>query len=416
MTGLLLAQTVWHKTEPTLSLPIDDSIPAVEDYSVITVLRSIDPDTQQLLWGITEHDTLRKGVLTGGIFTPETGLCSFSNRRDFSHWSIYYYHTGCAMDTTDRYALHLGPAIAHYLTDSVCRDTLLSARITMDEFVWFPRSLSRQESGAFITYLALKHGITLDEEASYVTPTGDTLWHSLYDNDYYHRVVGIGVDSLHGWFFGLSRTKEQAEMLLGCDSLRQGEYILIGDNDGEQSWTMQPDGRYRLERRWRLRLMGKTPVPVVLMWRPADALSDSTWLVITNADEQQIARLQPAGIVGDSLWQFPVILTDTLLTLQVETEGVAASRRNKAPRAGSNTSSDYELIAHYDQQGQISVEGLAADIAYDYYLYDSAGKLIRTLTDVVGSSALVGTLPTGVYLIEIIQHGHIIGDIRVIVK
>ena len=408
----LSAQTLWYQTDSLRTVSRTDSIPATEEYTVMTVVRSLDTDTSQLLWGIMADDTLSRGVLTDGIFTRSAGPLTFSNKRDFSRWSIYYYHTGCRMDTSKRHTLHIGPSVAYYTKDTIPHRDTLPATIAMEEFLWFPYTLPRLERGSLLTYLALKYGITLNEQASYITPAGDTIWHNINDRDYYYRVVGIGVDTTHHWQSALSQTKENAEMLVSCTAGRLNEYIILGDNDGDHDWLLQPDGLYRMERQWRLRKNSPKEIPVVLMWKPtkANISPDSTWLILTNANEQQIARFQPANIIGDTLWQFPVTLSDTLLTLQIESVGEIPAHRNRAPRSNNSQPKSEELAAQYD------ASGLNADETYDYYLYDSSGKLIRTLTDVVGSSALTGTLPTGIYHIEIIQHGQIVGDVQMIVK
>lgn len=414
----LHSQPLWYQTDSLRNLSRTDSIAATEEYTVMTVVRSLDTDTSQLLWSIMTDDTLSRGVLTDGIVTRSSGPLTFSQKRNFSRWSIYYYHTGCRMDSTKHHALHIGPSVIYYTKDTIPHRDSLPATIAMEEFLWFPYTLPRQERGSLLTYLALKYGITLDEQASYITPSGDTLWHNTLDREYYHRVVGIGVDTTHQWQSALSQTKEDAEMLVSCTAGRLNEYIILGDNNGDYNWILQPDGLFRMERQWRLRKNSLTDVPVVLMWKPTrtDVHPDSTWLILTNANEQQIARLHPANIVGDTLWQFPLILSDTLLSLQIESVGAIPARRNMAPRNSNSHPNSEKLAAQYDASGSITVSGLNADETYDYYLYDSAGKLIRTLTDVVGSSALTGTLPTGIYHIEIIQHGQIVGDVQVIVK
>ena len=413
------SQPLWYQTDSLRTLSRTDSISATEEYTAMTVFRSLETDTSQVLWSILADDTLLCGVLTDGVFTRSAGPLTFSQKRDFSRWSIYYYHTGCRMDTTKHHALHIGPTMAYYTKDSVPHRDSLSAAIEMEEFLWFPYTLPRLERGSLLTYLALKYGITLDEQASYITPAGDTIWHNTLDRDYYHRVVGIGVDTTHLWYSALSQTKENAEMLVSCTAGRLNEYIILGDNDGDYNWLLQPDGLYRMERQWRLRKSSSTNLPVTLMWKPTkvNVSPDSTWLILTNTtNEQQITRLLPSSIIGDTLWQFPVTLSDTLLTLQIESVGTNTARRNRAPKNSGSQPNSNNLTAQYDASGRIIICGLNADETYDYYLYDSAGKLIRTINDVVGSSALTGTLPTGIYHIEIIQHGQIVGDVRVVVK
>ena len=57
-TITLSAQTLWYQTDSLRTLSRTDSIPATEEYTVMTVVRSLDTDTFQLLWGIMADDTL----------------------------------------------------------------------------------------------------------------------------------------------------------------------------------------------------------------------------------------------------------------------------------------------------------------------------------------------------------------------
>lgn len=56
-TVTLSAQTLWYQTDSLRTLSRTDSIPATEEYTVMTVIRSLDTDTSQLLWGIMADDT-----------------------------------------------------------------------------------------------------------------------------------------------------------------------------------------------------------------------------------------------------------------------------------------------------------------------------------------------------------------------
>ena len=408
------AQDIWHRPDSLLTFPLTDSIPATDKYSVYVVLRSLDPDTSQLLWGITENDTLRTGILTDGLFTEGAGIIRSDSPRDFSHWSIYYYHTGCRMDTSKRYALHLGAAMACW-QDSVPQARQLTANIAMDEFAYFSKPLRRTESASFLTYLALKYGITLDG-APYVTPQGDTLWSVAQDRNYYHRVTGIGADSVHQWTAIRSESKEGAEMRIVCQGLREGEYMLAGDNDGGLYGILQANGLYRMERQWRLRKQSQSPQTVTIEWNARDVnTSDSMILVVADVNERETGRYLPAHIVGDSVYVYPLTVSDTLLTLQLESPH-AISDRSTSRKAPKNNSPTAGLTAYYGESGRIVVGGLSVERRYDYYLYDSSGKLVQVLAEVVGNEVLTGTLPPGVYHIEVVREGVIVGDVRIIVK
>ena len=412
----LSAQTLWYQNDSLRMLFRTDSIAATEEYTVMTVFRHLEPDSAQLLWGFTANDTLREAVLTNGVYHHALGICPSSNPRDFSRWSIYAYRAGCHIDSIPK-ALHLGSAVAYYTKDSVAHTDTLSANIAMEEFAYFPNNLRRMESASFITYLALKYGITLDDNAAYVSPAGDTLWHNERDRHYYHRVVGIGADTVHGWVSAVSQSKEQAAFTVSSTALHAGEYVIIGDNDGTLSWIPQPDSYYRLERQWQLRRQASHPVPAVLGWRPAhpEQLPDSVWLVVTGAHEQQLSRSMATNCVGDSLWLFPLTLSDTLLILQIEGTAPAISRRVNARSNGGNDDGTAGMRVRYSPDGRILVEGLGED-DYTFILFDSSGKRIATPSCASDGSLLVGSLPQGVYHLEILQHGQLYADVPLVVN
>lgn len=65
---------------------------------------------------------------------------------------------------------------------------------------------------------------------------GDTLWHQEDDAEYYHRVVAVGTDSTHEWSSTMSVSSENATLAIQIsDNLSEGEYILLGDNDMDET-------------------------------------------------------------------------------------------------------------------------------------------------------------------------------------
>ena len=117
------------------------------------------------------------------------------------------------------------------------------------------------------------------------------------------------------------------------------------------------------------------------------------------------------------------MLSDTLLTLQIESTENVALQRNKVRRNSNNDHNNKNsskgsvgLTAGYSSDGIITIGGLSPELSYDFSLYDSAGKLVQLIQNVPDGTALVGTLPTGVYHMEVTHKGVIIGDVRIIVN
>ena len=109
------AQQIWHKPDSTITLPSTDSIMPAEEYTIVAVIKSLEPDSIQLLWGIRSNDTLQSAFLTNAYFSCRAGFFRSQSVRDYSKWCVFYYHTGCRMDTTQSYALWLGPTSVYYV-------------------------------------------------------------------------------------------------------------------------------------------------------------------------------------------------------------------------------------------------------------------------------------------------------------
>ena len=188
---------IWYREDSLLSMPKQDSISWSDQYTIYTVVRSENPDSTQCLWSFAENDTITSAKLTDGVYSTTAGVLRSSMPRDFSHWCIYSYHSGIHADSAKQRTLRLGKQVI-MTKDSSSTDTL-SAQIQMAEFAYFGGAVSQLTASTFQTYLALKHGITLDY-AAYLSSAGDTLWHPIDDENYYHRIVGIGLNAVFEWY------------------------------------------------------------------------------------------------------------------------------------------------------------------------------------------------------------------------
>lgn len=395
------AQVVWHHPDSLISLPHADSISTSEEYTVLTVVKSLCPDTFQLLWGITADDTLHYGVLTNARYGRQSGVYELFRKRDYSRWSILYYHTGCRMDTARSYTLWLGPAAV--AADSAGKVDSLSAQIAFREFLYVPGRLSRLESAAWHTYLALKHGVTLDY-APYVSPAGDTLWSAEEDYAFYNRVVGIGSDSLRQWLSPSSSSLEQAKMhIVSATSLTEGEYVVLGDDDQAEEWSLMPEGHNRLLRSWRLRALVQSPRTLSLVWHPTAAVNypDSVWLALSDTYGSELARLSVDSIVGDTAWWFSVAEIPSVCQIAVET------LTDFSPESTPSG-------AVYDaSSGTIALTGLDPDKVYSYAMYTNLGHLLFRPAPSRPDQIHVGALPNGIYRLEAFDDGAIVASVAV---
>lgn len=372
MLSSILAQSIWYGRDSLVALPQRDSISYMEDYTVFAVLRNTDT-VASVLWTIMENDTCRWSVYTSGVFSSLMGYTPFRKKRDFSQWSVYFYRSGIQLDSLKMHTLVLGDSVA---------------TIKMEEFVYMKGFLKHSETASWQTYLALKYGVTLDAVA-YISTSGDTLWSPIEDEQYYHRVVGIGGDSIHGWFVNSSKSKENASLLLATVSpLSTGNYILVGDDDAVESWILQPDGSNRLSRTWRLRQNLSSASPFSIIWHPSCAVpvNDSIFMVATDSQGQQIAKILPDSIVGDSAYWFTCCWRAPSVNLSFHD---VHSSTVVTPEQVCNTA------------GTISINSLDPDKVYSYALYTNVGQLLFRPAASRPTNINVGYLGIGVYRLDV---------------
>lgn len=403
---------IWYHPDTYINIPTTDSISWTDEYTIFSVVRNSHKDSIDCLWSFSEDDTICSAILTKGIYTPATDILLMRNPRDFSHWCIYAYHSGIRLDSTKSHAINLGPHII-YRQDSTgfAADSLL-ARIEIEEFAYFDGGVSKYVSGRFQTYLALKYGITLDY-AAYLSTSGDTIWHPIYDKDYYYRIIGIGNDTLHGWESLVSHTKEDAVLHIETDSLMPNEYVLIGDNDGPLDWQIEPDGRYYLARMWRIRQFVHQPKRLRLALQISSMEQKADSLRLDVMDESRgLYQLLPDSIIEDSVCYFSLNHTDTLMHLRLSGFVSDSNLHPNSIKRNDNTGDTSESDIQYEVSGNsLIVKGFPDDQIFTLYLYDSAGKIISSLSS--RNPIDLSMLPNGIFYIEITVDNRIIGAIPI---
>lgn len=110
------------------------------------------------------------------------------------------------------------------------------------EFLLYDRMLGREERKRLESSLALKYGITLPE-TDYLDSRGEVVWDYEKNRDYSHRIAGLGKDTVfHLHQKQSTSTLEPDRLTIAAGqiyasnaenqtSLRQGQYLIWGDND-----------------------------------------------------------------------------------------------------------------------------------------------------------------------------------------
>lgn len=395
------APEIWYRPDSLIVIPQEDSVLWTDEYTIFSVVRSTNNESE-CLWSFKESDTVAVAVLTNGIYSTKTGTIRSNNARDFSKWCIFSYHRGIILDINKQYKLSLGEQYVY--TDSMAVDTLHS-KIEMEEFAYFKGNVPKLNANAFQSYLALKYGVTLDY-APYISSTADTLWHPVFDEDYYHRVKGIGHDTILNWFNLVSHSKEDSLLYIQSDTLLPNEYVLFGDNDAPLYWQKDFDNDYILQREWRLRRFTSQPnnIMVVLQLAAFDESVDSIQMILkTNGTEQLII---PDSILPDNQCYFTIYTTDTIIHFQFKGKIVKESsftfEESKQAQNNSNANIFYDTVNQ-----TIVIDGFSENQEFNLYLYDNLGRYITTMTGL--NPINVRTFPNTVSYVEIVVENHIIG-------
>lgn len=401
---------IWHRSDSLMLMPQEDSISWTDEYTVFSVVRSLNDSVAECLWSFAENDTISAAVLTKGIYTPTTGKLLSRNPHDFSRWCVYAYHSGIYADSTKQRTLRLGEQIVY--VDSITTDTL-PAQVEIEEIAYFRGNVPRLFSDAFQTYLALKYGVTLDY-APYISQLGDTLWHPEYDEEFYHRVVGVGSDTIRHWSSHISKSKEDSLFVIHTDTLMPNEYIIMGDDNGPLDWARDIDDEYYIQRAWRIKQMVSQPKTITLALRLSviEEATDSLQLAVTDVVGTLLQTISPDSIMQDSMCYFTLNMTDSLLQFRIkdaishETHSMIDDTAN--PQNGNVS----ETNISFDANSQtIVINGFSDGQVFELYLYDNLGRYFTTVTSL--NPIDVRLLPNMISYIEILADNQIVGAINI---
>ncbi|MDA9774273.1 T9SS type A sorting domain-containing protein [Saprospiraceae bacterium] len=144
------------------------------------------------------------------------------------------------------------------------------------EIIFYDRDLSEVEISKVHTYLAVKHGITLDNtggenQGDYISTNGSVVWDADFEVEYHNEIIGIAYDGAEGLLQLQSHTFMDTsriyldEIANGNASnlgafLNTGSYVMIGNNQGAMCGTassnleipVDSDIIERVEREWKV--------------------------------------------------------------------------------------------------------------------------------------------------------------------
>lgn len=325
---------VWYRPDSvTINPKICDTVAMPSVYTMMMVYRPLQPDSMQQLWKLSCTDDKYYLVGTHAISTERWEM-PLSSTKTRSNACIYTMQHSLQTDTSyrDNAQLFIGADTAS-----------CTSNIELYEAAYFDSRMPIYQSLMFQTYLAIKHGVTLDS-VSYISTLGDTLWNAIEYKEYYHRIQGIGTDSVYNLYSTQSTSLEDSLIRISVnDTLPIGHYVLIGDNDAEIEWHPYESSLAILRRIWKMNVAGEREhnVQVKIYSHVLQETSDTTWLAVLNEDYQVIDLIRPDSIDSCNYYYSIRAHKDMLFSLAGYFAHQNMPRRSKQPNVGMVNGSDY---------------------------------------------------------------------------
>ncbi len=283
----------------------------------------------------------------------------------------------------------------------------------ISEVIFFNRSLTSTEQQRIYSYLALKYGFSLDQTTpqSYLASGSNLMWDkdatdaSTYDNG----LFGIGRDDSSNLAQIKSRGQTSTNVII-LEAIGEGsngngsfvdmnnlEFLVIGDNNGNASWTTTgaPSGYSVLERRWKKQEQGNLgevrmdfDVADSDFNIPAPLDADDYYFVYDTDNDGSLSDETPVAMTdqGSNLWRTTVDFGSGGLFTLATTENPAINTLSPADNATDVTVSS-NLVITFSQ----SVSAGAGDIIIKKTSDDSTVETIPA-----NSSQVTGTGSTTV--------------------
>ena len=222
----------------------------LESFSLFTVCQENDSISERVIISL-ENDTATEMVLTNRRMAALDvyRYSNFSTNKKLCP-KIYSYTQNKENDQSAvSRRLHFGrPPRSQHLPVSVYSGII-------PEVILFNRFISPKERQKVESYLALKYGISLNQEfpVPYLNSKGEIIWDAEINAAFSFNIAGIGRDDLSGLNQSISEsTQTPGVMKIGViGELKNNSFLIWGDNGGPLRFN-EESGIRKLEREWKV--------------------------------------------------------------------------------------------------------------------------------------------------------------------
>lgn len=240
-----------------------DSIPFAEDYTVVVVYKPV-VDTEATVWQLVFADSIVRGLTTERILSDSIAIryAELSDRKP---------------------AIHTLRQSAPDISSANVSLSVGDGNIKVSEVLYFNHRLGNSTLRRVQSALAIRYGITLGP-VDYIGGNGNRVWQHRRDSAmFHHRITGVGSDTACNLHQLCSRSEMDGSVVtLSADSLPQGAYLLVGDNDAPLTFQLEDGNVEILARQWRVQASGAEDVDFSLAFdtRSIPIPTDSLVLLI----------------------------------------------------------------------------------------------------------------------------------------
>ena len=387
-----------------------DSVPYAEDYTLIVVYKPV-VDTEATVWQLVFADGFVRRLTTERIISDSTVIryAETTSRKPAIHT---LRQSAPVQSTSFQPATGNLPSGTSEISSDNVSLSVGDGNIKVSEVLYYDHRLSNAALRSVQSALAIRYGITLGP-VDYIGGNGERVWQYRRDSAMFHnRITGIGSDTACNLHQLCSRSEmDGAVVSLSADSLPQGAYLLIGDNDAPVTFQQEDGDIETLARQWRIQASGADTVEFSLEFdkRTIPIPTDSLVLIF-DGDIVLPSAANANKVSFDNLWLPSDTCTFTLargtLLWQLAQPGAKSSQ---SQNGNSNNTTikpdDNKTLTHSNIQtfliypnpttGHFNIEVSSAH-QVQITIYSLQGKVIATYNDSDRDHYHIeGSLPSG---------------------
>lgn len=384
-----------------------DSITASESIVIISVYKNITDTTESSVWHMMVNDSARYGITTEKLYT------------EYSTIRYRPYKTsGPIINTTQMTIPQESVSNQYHLYAGKMGD--IESKIEMAELMCFNKMLLNTHLLSIQSYMAIKYGAMLGK-VNYLDGHNNVVWDYSKNKLYHHRITGVATDSVYGLQQTISRNQCDSSILtLISDTLNQGEYIIIGDNNGTLDFE-DIDGINYLNRVWKMQITSTIEdQPLV------DILLDTTLIQHSGGDSLQLVigehQYLPQRRSGGLYYSHVMVPTDTAFIYFAKglpQEDVMLTHfKEESEESNIEQGEPNTIIKVYPNptKGQYSILVSNAR-AVEASIYDTKGTLVKTYNGKGSQNySFNGILPQGQTYYVVVKTDNLSETIKMIVE